>query len=288
MTTIRIVTDSTADLPADIRKQFGIEMVPLQLSFGDETFLDALTIETEQFYTKLAASEQLPKSSQPTPDAFKAIYERILTETPDAHIISIQLSASLSGTYQSAVIGSTMVDLEDAESRITVFDSKSASIGIGVLVLKAAEMAAAGSSKEQIIAELEQLRSKTKIYFLVDTLEYLQKGGRIGKASAVIGSLLNIKPILTLDEDGVVSSIDKVRGQKKAMLRIVELIGQSFNGQEPVTVTFAYAQRIEGAHEMNELLKSHFNVQSTTYYELGPVIGTHAGPGTVGLFMHRV
>jgi DegV family protein with EDD domain len=288
MTTIRIVTDSTADLPADVRKQFGIEMVPLQLSFGDETFLDTVTIDTDQFYKKLAVSDQLPKSSQPSTIAFKEMYERILTETPDAHIISIHLSASLSGTYQSAVIGSTMVEIDGGESHITVFDSKSASIGSGVLVLKAAEMAAAGSSKEQIIAAIEQLRSDTTIYFLVDTLEYLQKGGRIGKASAVIGSLLNIKPILTLDEDGVVSSIDKVRGLKKAMLRIIELLGQEFNSHEPVTVTFAYAERLEGAHEFNELLKANFNVQSTIYYELGPVIGTHAGPGTIGLFMHRV
>lgn len=288
MTTIRIVTDSTADLPADIRKQLGIEMVPLQVSFGSESYFDAVTIGTDEFYSKLATASELPKSSQPSTIAFKEKYEQILAETPDAVIISIHLSSSMSGTYQSAVIGSTMVETNGVEPDITVFDTKSASIGAGAMVLKAAEMAAAGCSKEEVMAEVERLRNETKIYFLVDSLEYLQKGGRIGKASAMLGSLLNIKPILTVDEEGFVSSVDKVRGNKKAMLRIVELLNGRYGDSDPVTLTIAYAQRKEPADEMVELIKQHFNLKATNYYELGPVIGTHAGPGTVGLFMHRV
>ncbi|WP_127534158.1 DegV family protein [Paenibacillus kobensis] len=289
MSTIRIVTDSTADLPAELRKSLGVEMVPLEVLFGEESFLDSVTIGPDEFYSKLAVSHQLPKTSQPSTLSFKEMYERILAETPGATIISIHLSASLSGTYQSAVIGSTMVETADgSEPDITVIDSKSASIGIGVLVRRAAEMVQRGCSKEEILQEVERLRAETKIYFLVDTLEFLQKGGRIGRASAVLGSLLNIKPILAIDDDGFVTSVDKVRGQKKAMARIIELIGQSFTEQEPLVMTIAYAQRREMADELAVMMKERYNIALEYLFELGPVIGTHAGPGTVGLFMHRV
>ncbi|GFN31974.1 DegV family protein [Paenibacillus xylaniclasticus] len=289
MSTIRIVTDSTADMPADLRKSLGIEMVPLEVIFGEESFLDSVTLGPDEFYSKLAASDQMPKTSQPSTLSFKETYERILAETPNASIISIHLSASLSGTYQSAVIGSTMVETADgSEPDITVIDSKSASIGISVLVRRAAEMAQKGCSKEEILQEIERLRAETKIYFLVDTLEYLQKGGRIGRASAVLGSLLNIKPILAIDDDGFVTSVDKVRGQKKAMSRIIELIGQSFSNEEPLVMTIAYAQRRDLADDLSAMMKERYNIVTEFVFELGPVIGTHAGPGTVGLFVHRV
>ncbi|EFM12964.1 degV family protein [Paenibacillus curdlanolyticus YK9] len=287
MPMIRIVTDSTADLPAEIREQLGIEMVPLEVLFGEESYLDSVTITPDDFYQKLEASSKPPTTSQPASVTFASTYERILAEQPDTQILSIHLAAALSGTYQSAVIGSSMVEGEGA-ANITVFDSKSASSGCGILVLKAAEMARIGCTMDEIVEEITRMRKATHLYFLVDTLEYLQKGGRIGKASALIGSILNIKPILTLDEDGVVTSVDKVRGQKKAMNRIVELFGNDFGTQEPVAVTVAYAQHTGVADELCALLKATFNVDHITYYELGPVIGTHAGPGTVGLFMHRV
>lgn len=281
---VRIVTDSTADIPASERERLGISMIPLKVLFGEETFSDAVTITSEQFYEKLISSSVLPRTSQPSPMEFVEVYERLLDEDPDSPIISIHLSAALSGTYQSAFIAESMIE-RDAD--ITVIDSKSASYGIGTRVMKAAEMAQAGATKEEIIAETERIKTDMGIYFLVDTLEYLQKGGRIGKASAVVGSLLNIKPILSLDPDGVVQAVDKVRGSKKAMLRICELLKNS-HGNDPVEVTIAWSHVDGQAKELSELVKSQFNVQSMKFIPIGSVIGTYTGPGTSAVFMHRV
>lgn len=281
---VRIVTDSTSDIPLQDRERLGISMISLKVLFGEETFLDAVTIDTEKFYDKLTHSSILPTTSQPSPLEFSEVYERLLAEDPESPIISIHLSATLSGTYQSAVIAESM--LENAAD-LTIIDSKSASYGFGMRVVKAAEMAQAGESKEAILAELDRLEKDMELYFLVDTLEYLQKGGRIGKASALIGSILNIKPILSLDKNGGVYPVDKVRGSKKAVGRIVQLLKSSF-GNDPVGMTIAWTDNKESAMEFSERLKSELNVQEVGYTTVGAVIGTHTGPGTSAVFMYRV
>jgi DegV family protein with EDD domain len=281
---IRIVTDSTADIPRDIREELGIEMVPLKVMFGSEAFTDGVTIESDQFYEKLASSSELPTTSQPSPNEFIETYERILNEDPETQIISFHLAAAVSGTYQSALLATSLLE---GEYDITVIDTKSASYGFGLMVVKAAEMARAGRSKQAILAEVERLRLDRKLYFLVDTLEYLQKGGRIGKAAALFGSILNIKPILSLEEDGTVGAVDKVRGQKKAMLRIADLLQDEFQG-DPVHIAIAWSWNNAPAMDLCELIKSRFNVQSVQFTKLGAVIGTHVGPGTAAVFMYRV
>ncbi|WP_424765849.1 DegV family protein [Paenibacillus sp. sgz302251] len=281
---VRIVTDSTADIPAEVRERLGIVMVPLKVLFGEETYLDALTIDGDRFYEKLTQASALPTTSQPSPQEFLDVYERLLAEDADSPIISIHLSSALSGTYQSAVIAHSMLE---QDSDITLIDSKSASYGFGMRVVKAAEMAQAGESKERIIEAHDKLQRDTQLYFLVDTLEYLQKGGRIGKASALIGSILNIKPILSLDPTGVVIAVDKMRGSKKAIARIIELLKQEF-GDEPVNVTMAWAQSNETGRELGELVKSQFNVQEIDWTTIGSVIGTHTGPAVSAVFMRRL
>lgn len=281
---VRIVTDSTADIPAEVRARLGISTVPLKVIFGEETYLDAVTIETKQFYEKLAQSSSLPTTSQPSPLEFSEVYERLLSEDADSPIISIHLSAVLSGTFQSALIAQSMLE---QEADLTLINSKSASYGFGMRVVKAAEMAQAGESKERILEEIDFLARNTELYFLVDSLEFLQKGGRIGKASALIGSILNIKPILSLDPEGVVQAVDKVRGSKKAMTRIVAMLKETF-GDEPVGVTMAMADRKETAEELYAFIESEFNVQSVNWTTIGSVIGTHTGPGTSAVFMYRM
>lgn len=281
-----VLTDSTSDVPQNIREQLGIEMVPLKIEIDGETYLDNVTLDSEAFYEKLAASSALPKTSQPSPAEFMEAYQRILSREPEASILSFHLSSQFSGTYQSALIASSMLE-EQAD--ITVIDSKSASYGFGVRVVKAAEMALAGESKEDIMKEMERLEKNTEVLFLVDTLEYLQKGGRIGRASAMIGTLLNIKPILSIDKEGFVTSLDKVRGTKKAMNRILELLEQNFGTEEPVAVIMAWAgPGKDAANQLHELVKAKFNVQKTDYTFIGPVIGNHAGPGTSAVFMYRL
>nr|WP_168121940.1 DegV family protein [Paenibacillus sp. HB172176] len=280
---VRIVTDSTSDIPVEVRRRLGIEMIPLRVLFGEEAFLDAVTIEPEQLFAKIQSSSTFPTTSQPSPVEFEEVYERLLSESPHSPIISIHLASVLSGTYQSARIASSAFEERD----ITVVNSCSASYGIGMLVVKAAEMAEAGSSRDEILAEIDRLRKDTQVFFLVDTLEFLQKGGRIGKASALIGSILNIKPILSLDSDGTVFPTDKVRGSKKAIGRITELLKQSF-GDDPVRVILAWTDSQPPAMELGERVKAELNVQEIGYTTVGSVIGLHAGPGTSAVFVNRV
>ncbi|MBB3110457.1 DegV family protein with EDD domain [Paenibacillus phyllosphaerae] len=284
MSTVRIVTDSTSDIPAELREQLGIEMIPLQVIFGSETFLDNVTLTPEQFYEKLQSATVMPTTSQPSPIQFMEAYERILNEQPGASIISMHLSAKFSGTYQSATIGASMLE-RDAD--ISVYDSKSASYGIGMLVVRAAQLAQQGKSKAEILEDIEQMNEDKKLYFLVDTLEYLQKGGRIGRASALIGSILNIKPIMTIDSEGYVNVKDKVRGQKKAVARILELMERDF-GKDPVDLTIAWTNVKDLAIELGELTKTNLNVRSVHHTWIGPVIGAHVGPGAAALFINRV
>lgn len=283
MASVVLVTDSTADIPLNVREKLGISMVPLKVNFGDQTYLDNISLQPGQFYEKLASFDGLATTSQPSPADFFDVYKKL---TDEGHtVISIQLAAALSGTYQSATIAKSMLE-EDAD--VTVIDSRSASYGYGNLVVMAAEMAQAGASKEEIVAEVQRMRQAMKLYFLVDTLEYLQKGGRIGKASAVLGTLLNIKPILSIDDEGIVVPLEKVRGHKRAMARIVDMLAADF-GNKPVNLTLALTPGYEsGVSEMSELLKKQLNVVRYQETAVGPVVGTHTGPGTIGLFVTPV
>jgi DegV family protein with EDD domain len=282
MSNIRIVTDSTADLPAEVYQQYGIEIVSLKVHFGDEVYEDK-DMDPDFFYQKLVQSVKLPTTSQPSPVDFLEVYKR-LNETPGTSIISIHLSSAMSGTYQSAMLAKSMLE-EKAD--IAIIDGKSASYGTGMLVKAAAMAAASGKSKDEIVEFVTKLRQETKLYFLVDTLEYLHKGGRIAKASAVFGSLLNIKPILGIDDDGEVYAVDRVRGQKRAMNRIVELLKQHY-GDKEVNVNIAYADKKEICDELGELVKQGLNVKTYSISRIGSVIGTHAGTGATGVFVSPV
>ena len=282
MSKIRIVTDSTADLPAEVYQQYGIEIVSLKVHFGDEVYEDK-DMDPDFFYQKLVQSSKLPTTSQPSPVDFLEVYKR-LNETPDTSIISIHLSSAMSGTYQSAMLAKSMLE-EKAD--ITIIDGKSASYGTGMLVKAAAIAAANGKSRDEIVEYVTKLRKETKLYFLVDTLEYLHKGGRIAKASVVFGSLLNIKPILGIDDEGEVYAVDRVRGQKRAMNRIIELLKQQY-GDTEVSVNIAYADKKEICDELGELVKQNLNVKSYSNSRIGSVIGTHAGTGATGVFVSPV
>jgi DegV family protein with EDD domain len=280
MASIAIVTDSTSDIPQEMRDRLGISMVPLKVAFGNQSYLDNIELQPADFYQKLVSSPSLPTTSQPSPADFLEVFKKLTEEGKS--VISIHLSGALSGTYQSALIAKSM--MED-EGDITVVDSKSASYGYGQMVVAAAELAAQGASIDEIVAEVHRLRREMRLYFLVDTLEYLQKGGRIGKAAAMVGSLLNIKPILSIDDDGAIFAVEKVRGHKRAMSRIAELLEADIGGT-PVNLMLVLTPGFdEGAKEMAEMLKQRFDVRSYVQSEIGPVIGTHAGPGTIGLFV---
>lgn len=282
MPPIVILTDSASDIDASLRQSLGIIAVPLKVIFGSETFVDGVTLTSSQFFEKLQQSDVMPSTSQPSPLDFAEAYKLIVEKHgKDVQIIAIIMSSSLSGTYQSALIAKSMME-DDID--ITVIDSKKASFIHGIAAVEAARAVQAGQTKQQVLDLIERVLSEVEVFFIVDTLEYLQKGGRIGKASAVIGSLLNIKPILTLEPGGQVAAFDKVRGTKKALARVVDALKEYAQGQ-PVKVAVLHGAAPEEAASLLEQIKQQFDVVESYLLEIGPVIGVHAGPGLLGVGM---
>ena len=280
MANIKIVTDSTSDLPRDVAETYGIEKIPLKVHFGSETYLDGVDLQSAEFFRKLAESAELPTTSQPSPVEFMEVYKK-LADTPDTVIISLHISSAFSGTIQSATLAKSLLE---EQVRIEIVDSKSTSYGLGMMAIAAAEAAREGKSVEEILEIVQRIRRETRLFFIVDTLEYLQKGGRIGKAAAMLGSLLNLKLILTVDDSGEVAPVDKIRGSKKAVARVIELLQKDF-GDRTVDVCVVHSVARERAEELLSLVSEALKVRNHTYSELGPVLGTHAGPGTLGVFV---
>jgi DegV family protein with EDD domain len=279
---IVILTDSASDIDASVKQSLGIVSVPLKVIFGSETFQDGVTISSTEFFEKLEQSDALPTTSQPSPIEFAEAYKGIIDQHgKDVQIIVITLSSSLSGTYQSAMIAKTMME-DDVD--ITVVDSRKAAYVYGMVTVEAAKAAAEGKNKQQILDMIDRYLDEVQVYFIVDTLEYLQKGGRIGRASAMIGSLLNIKPILLLDPAGYVGAFDKVRGTKKALNRVIEVLQEYAQGQ-PVKLSVLHGSAPEQGAELLERIKQEFQVSESSLHEIGPVIGTHTGPGLLGIMM---
>ena len=285
MSKIHVVTDSGSDLPLQVREELEIHIVPLTVQFGDEIYRDGVDIQVDEFYERLQNGPILPSTCQPSPADFEQLYREIAQ--PGDTIISVHLSSRLSGTYQSAVLASTMID---DDINIITIDSKSASIGIGLVAAAAAETAKQGGTVEEVVQAAQHVVDHLSVYFVVDTLEYLKRNGRIGQASAWVGTLLNIKPILTLS-DGVVAPFEKIRGKSKAVKRIHELAralkdrypGQSFR------VGISHAMRLNEAQQFAELLKGEIPIDGPIIIgPIGPTIGVHVGPGTLALLLYPV
>lgn len=285
MTRIRIVTDSTADLSAALRNEFDIAMVPLQVRFGEESFEDQVTLQASEFYQKLVDFDGVPRTSQPSPAQFLSVFEQILHETPQATIISLLISSQLSGTYQSALLAKSMLD-ESQQNQVILIDTKTASVGFNIAVLALAKAIQAGKSLEACLAIVDAILKQKKLYFIVDTLNFLHKNGRIGGASAFVGSLLQVKPILSISEEGTVYSVDKARGSSRAIRRIIELLEADFR-DKPICLAIAHANAREEAERLAAQLAEKFQVNDIQYTEIGPVIGAHGGPGTLAVVAYE-
>ncbi len=277
---IKLVVDSTADLSDEVLKQYGIERVSLKVHFHNQTYRDWVDIQPKEFYKQLRVAETLPTTSQPSPADFIETYKRIAE--PGDTILSLHLAAKLSGTYQSAVLAKSMMPEYD----IVAIDSKQATCGLGLIAVTVAKAIAKGMDKEAILTLIDKMIDSQRTLFMVDTLEYLHKGGRIGSASALVGSLLNIKPILSLDEEGGVMSIDKARGKKKAEKTMLQLLHNSY-GDAPLSVVFCHADTLETMEPFIETVKQQFNIASMMIADIGSVIGTHIGPGAWGIIAHE-
>ncbi len=274
---IKIVTDSTSDLPSTVAQQHGIEIVPLYIHFDEQTFKDRLDLDIDRFFTMLTEAPKLPTTSQPSAGDFLEVYKRLTAD--GSAVISIHLSSKLSGTYASACAARDM--LPDAD--IHVVDTLFISINLGWMVLKAARMAAAGKSVDEILERVTAMKDHSCLYLTVDTLEYLHKGGRIGGAQALMGTVLQMKPILVV-QNGQVEAFERIRTRAKAIARMKQVVLDSVAGASQVRVGVLHTRIPQEAQALHDELATQVgNLVEAAITEVGPVIATHVGPGALGL-----
>lgn len=269
---VRIVTDSTADLTKEQQQAAGITVVPLNVHFGDQVFRDHVDLTADEFFRRLKASAQLPRTSQPSVGLFEEAY-RTLRENGD-EIVSVHLSSKVSGTCNSALMAAKAVD----EQVIEVVDSLSTSMALGFMALEGARLARAGRDRATIAERLRALVPKARVICVVDTLTYLERGGRIGKARALLGSLLNVKPILQL-KDGEVVPIGRARGRPQALNKLVELLERDGHVSQ-LAIMHGAAQA--DAEQLRERVAASYPGLDILLTEIGAVLGTHTGPGVIG------
>ncbi len=272
--TVRVVTDSACDLPEAICAEFDIEVVPLSIRFGDEELCDRVEISTEQFWERLPKSSTLPETAAPSVGAFETVFNQLVKDGATG-IVCINISSRMSATMQSAQLAAKALD---GLVPIEVIDSKSASMGVGMQVLYAARRAREGATVAEITEEVEDRRDRTHVLFTVDTLEYLKKGGRIGGAQALLGSVLSIKPVITVI-DGAVETAGKVRTRSKALQFIIDHV--KAESVEELCVLHGAATDYREFKAMADAITPPG--QTALEGEIGPVVGVHTGPGIIGI-----
>ena len=276
MARVRVVTDSACDLPVTLAQEQGITVVPLSIRFGSEEFVDGLTLSTKEFWARCAASPVLPETSAPSPGAFQ---EAFLAAADDGYdgVICINLSGGMSATHQSA---RAAADTVSDRIPVSTVDSRSVTMGQGLLVLEAARQAASGATLDEVTSSIETLIPHTLVFGVMNTLDHLEKGGRIGGARALLGSLLSIKPVMTVT-GGVVGEESKQRTRQRSLRYLAEKARTS-GAIARVAVSNGAATDIEVFLEMVAGVESEHPL---VVVDLGPVVGTHTGPGTIGLSM---
>ncbi len=277
--TVKVVTDSTSDIPPEMARSLGITVVPLNVTFGTETFRDGVDISADQFYDRLISGSVTPTTSQPSPGDFLQVFDELGGDA-DA-ILAVHLSSKESGTYNSAVQAK---DQSDVRCPIEVLDSEQFSMGLGMIVIAAAQAASDGGSLDEVVAVARGAMARSQCFALFDTLDYLQRGGRVGKAQALVGSILKIKPMIII-RDGRVHPLAKPRTFRKGVARLQE-VARGFEPVESVCVLHSTTPDIAG--ELAEALRELLPEGSAPFVaRFGPVLGTYTGPGAVGIGLLR-
>lgn len=272
---VRVLVDSTADIPPERARELGIEVVPLIVLFGEESFRDGIDLDTEAFYSRLSGSSVTPSTSTPSPAEFEERYQKLVDEGATG-ILALHIAAPLSGSMQSSTLAAQAIQ-ERTGIPIKVLDSGSVSGGFGLVAVMVAREAQSGASLDQLAAHAESLFRRTHIFAAVENLEYLRRGGRIGRAQQMLGTLLNMKPLLAVRE-GQVLPLERVRTHNKAIERIGQLVAEL--GPLEAVAVVGSDQKIRD--EFAKVVQSFWN-GPIEYFTLGPVVGTHAGPGAGGL-----
>jgi len=276
MKKVAIITDSSAYLPEDIVNGLDIHVVPLTLHWGEDNYRDGEDIRAEEFYARLAESDTLPTTSQVTVVEFEKLFTLLLDQ--GYAVLSILISSGISGTVESAL--QAKGNFPDAP--VAVFDSQFVSMALGFMVMEVARAAQRGASLEDCLALAEELYPKIGVYFTVDTLKYLNKGGRINTAKRLMGSALNIKPIMEI-RGGKIELVESVRSRKKAVARMLELAEKGIAGRSPVRVSAFHAAAAEDNQALMDEAVERFKPVETVITQVSPVIGTHTGPGTLSI-----
>lgn len=276
---LRIVTDGAADILPEWAKEYGIDMIPVNILFGEKSYLQGVELDNEGFYKLVEESKRIPKTSQPSPHQFVEFYRKIAQKGDT--ILSIHITAKLSGTYASAV--SAAEELK-GEFNVIPIDSTVGSLGIGLLCREARKMERAGKSVDEIVKYIENTKSKIRVILTLDTLEYAKMSGRVKALQAALASVLNVKPIAVLS-DGVLNMAERVRTRKAALERVLTMGKEEF-GDKPVYLGVVHARDLKSGQALLDDAKKHFNVKETMISELAISIAANLGPGTVGLILY--
>jgi DegV family protein with EDD domain len=282
---IRIVTDSTCDLPQSYVERYKIKVVPIVIHFGEDVYLDGETIDGPTFYRMIEERKALPKTSQPSPGDFATAYREVVAAADGDcdQIISMHVTGKLSGTFRSAQMAAEMVKDEVA---VEAFDSLGGSAGLGFMCIEAARMAEAGASLKEIVARLEYMRDEINIFLTVADLRFAQMSGRVGKLQGALASLLNVKPIIYLD-DGTLDVLERVRTYRRAVERMLELTTERV-GDRPINLGIVHAEASKEAEALLDQARSMLNCQECYIYDLALGLAVQFGPGTVGIISYRV
>jgi DegV family protein with EDD domain len=274
---IKIVTDSTAYLPESLVQEHDIRIVPLYVHFGEEAFKDQVEISSEEFYARLKEAPELPTSSQPSAGEFLQVFEELVDAGHE--VVTLTISSKLSGTWNSAMAAKEMLP----EAPISVIDTLTTSMGQQIMVEDAVQAIAAGATRQEISEQMEAIKPKMRLFFTVDTLEYMAKGGRIGNARAFLGTLLSVKPILVL-QDGAIEPLEQVRSKRKAVARMTQIFEEHVaDNPTQARVGLIHAMVPEEMQALAQVIKCDLNCAEPSVSQLGPVLGVHTGPGLIGV-----
>lgn len=278
---IKIIVDSTQNLPDEYLAKYDIRIAPIAIQFGNETYLENLEIDRPTFYRKIEEMGIIPTTSQPTPGAYADFYREFSKE--GHQILVIAITGKLSGTYESAILAKSMVPEADVE----VFDSMNISSGTGWMVMEAVRGIEAGMNRDEILARLTEIRDRSFLVLTPATLKYLQMSGRIGALKGALGSLLNVKPIIYL-KDGILEAGESIRTRGKSIDRLVEYMKESLGTSDPVNMAVIHAATPDEGKTLAERVKQEFNVNEVVLHDLVASLAVHGGPGIIGLFGYRV
>ncbi len=276
MSKVIIVTDSTTYLPEDYIKQYAIRVIPLTLHWEDKTYRDGIDITPDEFYARLANSKSIPTTSQLSAYEVQQVFSDLLSQ--GFTVLGMFLSSGISGSYQSAMLAKSHLDTDKVE----VIDTRLVSMALGFQVLAVARAAEQGASLKECVEVAQDAYSKIGVYFTVNTLKYLNQGGRIGSAKRIVGSALNIKPILEI-RDGKIELVSSVISQKKAIERMIQLVEKGMDNRNPVRLSVFHAAAQEEAGNLTKRLQEQFSPLEIIPSLVSPVIGAHVGPGTLSI-----